>query len=286
MSKGATLVLIGILFLVPTALAVPEAAAPPPGGTPGVHHDLNVRLLPAENRLVVIRDAVTLPAGRTRACFLLHDGLSPRLEDSPGMKLKRLSRAPRAEDFGLAPADFTLPEGVPVALYEVSRPGKAAGEWRFQLSYGGAIHHPVQAAAAEYARGFSETPGTIEPQGAYLAGSSLWVPWFGEELLTFRLTTRLGGGWDSVSQGNRAGHRLEGGEQVTTWDCPDPTEEVYLVAGPFTEYEQAAGTVTAMAYLRKPDPALAERYLTTTASYLEMYQKLIGPSPTASRASG
>ncbi len=274
--------LIAVLILA-AVLAGPMIALPVDGPPPEsmlVHHDLRVQLEPESGR-VHVRDTVSVPAGPAKLFFLLHDGLEPKLDGAPDMKLKRLSRPPRAEDFGLMPAAFSPPEGVPLALYEVTRPAKASGTWRFHLAYGGAIRHPVQATAAEYARGFSETPGTVEPQGAYLAGSSFWVPWFSEGLLTFRLTTRLGGGWDSVSQGSRTARRMEGAEQVTTWECPDPTEEVYLVAGPFTEYEQAAGAIAAMAYLRKPDPALAERYLTTTASYLEMYQKLIGPFPYA-----
>ena len=275
MRTTAALVLIAILAGATIAL---RAEGPPESTL--VHHDLHAHLDPESGKLAAV-DGVTCPTGASRLLFLLHDGLEPRLDGNSGMKLKKLDRPPKAMDFGKTPDQFQLPAGVPVALYELTRPSKIKGPWNFKLLYGGVTRHPVQAAAAEYARGFSETPGTIEPQGAYLAGSSLWVPWFGEGLLTFRLTTALAGGWDSVSQGNRTARRLEGGEWVTTWDCPHPTEEIYLVAGPFTEYEHAAGAVTAMAYLRKPDPALAERYLTTTAAYLEMYQKLVGPFPYA-----
>ena len=56
-------------------------------------------------------------------------------------------------------------------------------------------------------------------------------------------------------------------------------DEIYLVGGPLTPYEKAAGAVTAQAYLREPVPALAERYLSATARYIEMYRGLIGPYP-------
>ncbi len=52
------------------------------------------------------------------------------------------------------------------------------------------------------------------------------------------------------------------------------------MAGPFTEYARPAGPAVAMpAFLRTPDPALADRYLGVTASYLDMYGQLIGPFP-------
>ena len=56
-------------------------------------------------------------------------------------------------------------------------------------------------------------------------------------------------------------------------------EEAYLIAAPFTEYTRQAGDVTAMAFLRTPDDALAEKYLEATAQYIEMYRQLIGPYP-------
>src|SRR5262249_10334568 len=40
-----------------------------------------------------------------------------------------------------------------------------------------------------------------------------------------------------------------------------------------------AGAVKAMAFLRKPDQELANRYLDATAQYLEMYRGLLGPYP-------
>ena len=54
---------------------------------------------------------------------------------------------------------------------------------------------------------------------------------------------------------------------------------MHLIAAPFTEYSRDAGAVKAMAFLRKPDQALADRYLDATAQYLEMYRGLLGPYP-------
>ena len=41
----------------------------------------------------------------------------------------------------------------------------------------------------------------------------------------------------------------------------------------------SAGLAEAQVYLRKPDPALASKYLDATSRYLRMYNELIGPYP-------
>jgi hypothetical protein len=69
------------------------------------------------------------------------------------------------------------------------------------------------------------------------------------------------------------------GRHFDHWDAPTPTEEIYLIAAEFTQYQMPAGTVTAMAYLRTPDAAMANKYLETTAQYMEMYRQLVGPYP-------
>ena len=57
----------------------------------------------------------------------------------------------------------------------------------------------------EYARGFSQSPGLIDPQGVYLSGSTNWIPSFGEEYVTYKMTVKSPAGWRSVSQGKRTG---------------------------------------------------------------------------------
>lgn len=261
----------------PGMVALPVSQGPVPSAAPPVRYGLEVTLNPSSGELAVA-GTLTLPpvSGRNTRCFLLHAGLTL---DSIPASVKELRRAPRPEDFGEIPARFDPPAGVPRKLYQVTFPAGAAGPLEIALRYRGRIDHPVQAQSEEYARAFSETPGIISADGVYLGASSLWVPWTGHSLITFRLRTTLAGGWDSVSQGDRSGHRLENGQWITEWNCPEPAEEIYLIAGRFTEYQRPAGGITAMAFLRKPDEALAGKYLETTARYLGMYEELIGPFP-------
>src|SRR4029453_2324361 len=96
---------------------------------------------------------------------------------------------------------------------------------------------------------------------------------------TYTLAVELPASWRSVSQGERiTSERLPSGVSER-WAVTTPTEGVHLIAAPFTEYSRDAGAVKAMAFLRKPDQALADRYLDATAQYLEMYRGLLGPYP-------
>ncbi len=95
-------------------------------------------------------------------------------------------------------------------------------------------------------------------------------------MVSFELTAAAPDGWRLISQGNGSSRDPAG---QAHWDSGGLVDEIYLVGGPLTPYEKAAGAVTAQAYLREPDPALAERYLSATARYIEMYRSLIGPYP-------
>jgi aminopeptidase N len=152
----------------------------------------------------------------------------------------------------------------------------APGQSSFKLRYSGRVDFGFDTPAQEYARGFNETAGTIQKDGIYLAGSTLWYPYFGDTLFTFEITAKSPEGWQLISPG--AG-TARGADGITRWKAEMPIDEMHLVGGVLTKYTRAAGTVRAEVYLRKPDEALANRYLESTARNLEMYRGLIGPYP-------
>jgi hypothetical protein len=158
-----------------------------------------------------------------------------------------------------------------------------SGSWprdpKPRLRFKGEIYHPPVAEPEEYARSFSRTPGIIGEEGVALWGGSYWLPAFGEDLMSFRLTVTIPEGWDVVSQGKRTLHELDGASRRVRWESPEPTDEVYLVAGRFSEYSRQFDGVTAYAFLRQPDPSLAAKYLKATGQYIELYRELIGPYP-------
>jgi len=230
-----------------------------------LHHALEVVLLPETHRLEV-QDTITLPEGTEGPLhFTLHPGLQPELLTPDA----RLSELPAADaQPGAA--------GITPRHYRVELP---PGQRRILLRYAGSILHDLQRQGEEYARSFQQTQGIISPQGVFLSGTSHWYPEFGAGLLEFTLDVWLPADWKSMTQGERLAPAVAQGSNTQQWRCSSPQEEIYLIAGPFTEYQQATAGAQAMVLLRSPDPALAQQYLEATRQYLELYNDLIGPYP-------
>ena len=252
-----------------------------------VHHDLEVRIQPDQNSLQVVNrvsflDAVT-PDENGAYRFVLHAGLEPKVA-TPGWRLQLQDGPAEAGFLGINATTDTVSKNVPLDAYllipECESPGPV------ELVYGGVIHHELATQGEEYQRSFSETPGIIDDRGVFLAGASFWVPTFGDGLMTFDLVVRgLTPPWDVVSQGRRTHHEVDSeGFRSTSWSLGHPTEEIYLIAGPWHEYSREAGDVEVFAFLRDDDPALAQRYLDATARYLDLYQGMLPPFPFASFA--
>lgn len=249
-----------------------------------VHHQLKVSINPVK-QWVQVTDTVTLPQplvnGKEKIHFLLHGNL--KIVSAPKqVKIKKEKGELKSEFFGINTAQFEIKKKIPVNHFSISTsqltavPGKGA---ILTIVYEGKIHHEIKKIGAEYARGFSETPGIIDGQGAYLAGATFWVPWFNDQLVTFNLQTLLPLPYDSVSQGKRTLHQQKEGKQLTVWDSPEPMDEIYLIAAKFKEFNLEVGSVNVQAFLRSEDQGLANKYLETTGQYLEMYEKIIGPYP-------
>jgi hypothetical protein len=253
----------------PSGGATSDQAAIPAAA---VFHDVQVTLVP-ERGLALVEDEVTLSAeARARlgdeVVVSLHAGLSPE-RASPGAPLARTDR----------PVASRLPATelrVPTERWLVKL-GK--NERSFTLRYGGSIVHPLDERGEEYARKNVETPGLVSKDGAFLSGASEWLPRLSDDLVAFSVEARVPAGWDAVSQGGRVRHDREASGLVVRWECPVPQEEVFLVAGPWTERSRTAGKIVVQTFLRQDDAALAERYLTAGAGYLEMYERLIAPYP-------
>jgi len=230
------------------------------------HHAIHAVINQSEGKISVI-DSITFTADIAKQ------------EKSYQFKLnKHLIVEKKAGSFNLEQLSINDEEGS--TGYRADLPSDVKGEVTIPVKYSGRIHEEIKSGAAEYARGFSTTDGIISTDGVYLAGSSVWLPHFeGSDLFTFNLTIDLDEEWNVVTQGTRTMNELSDHKRRIHYDSPDPVDEVYLVAGPWTEYSVKDGDVLVQAFLRTPDEELANRYLDVTGYYLKLYDDLIGPYP-------
>jgi hypothetical protein len=237
-----------------------------------LHHRLEVQLNPQQHSIVVINTITRTDTAATDLEFQLHPDLTPELVGSAG----RLETLPAQAGGELSTLNISSHNaGLVPRRYRVVLP---AGQERFVLRYQGRIHHALRQQGGEYARGFRETSGMIAAQGVFLAGQSYWYPHVEGERVSFELHVQLPSGWNGMTQGERL--LREADERVEEhWHCASPQEEIYLIAGRFSEYTRKTNGVEAMVLLREPDAALAQQYLDATAEYVRLYSDLIGPYP-------
>ncbi len=166
----------------------------------------------------------------------------------------------------------------------VLRPAPGEGAWAKRraasLRLRGAIKSPLRQ-RGDSLGGVLATTGVVSKDGVFLSGASGWIPRFGADLMTFKLTVDSPKGWRAVSQGARSAEQEDGDRWSVTWGCDQPMDEVYLIANRYQVYADETGPTRALAYLLRPDDALAKKYLDATSRYLAMYVDLIGPYPYA-----
>ncbi|MFC2173706.1 M20/M25/M40 family metallo-hydrolase [Acidobacteriota bacterium] len=257
-----------------------------------VHHNIHARLHPGMHTIEVT-DTVTLPKllideGNGQVMTLLHRRLV--VDKKPLKKLKpKISHEPDLSRFGFegsSPGEGMVPLQQ-IILTLKGKGGKFSrgcqptgdGGCTLKFAYEGPIYHQPESEGEEYDRSFKRSSGIISNDGVVLFGSSFWVPLFKDDLVTFNLTVELPHGWDAVSQGSRTRHETVGNRHVVSWSCPDPMDEVYLIASTFTEYTRSAEGLESMVFFNKPDPDLAAKYLDATEEYISLYSQLIGPYP-------
>jgi aminopeptidase N len=243
-----------------------------------IHHELNVKIIPQQSFIEVVDDVtVNSRILGDRFSFTLNEAFNVELL-TEGLNVELTKKSFPAKDIGMDRDDAKSEIKLLLNEFTISGIDKN-NDLNFQLKYFGTINSPIEQSEENYQRGFSESPGIISALGVYLAGSTYWIPTVEDQMVSFNLTTELPSIWRTVSQGERIRDDVLDETHVDTWKSLTPQEEVFLIAAKFNEYKYAAGAVDAFAFLRTPDEALANKYLETTAQYLEMYRQLVGPYP-------
>jgi aminopeptidase N len=218
-----------------------------------VQHDLTLDLYP-ESGYVKVVDRVRLPKGSVGAGktidFYLNAAFESVLLDS-NARLEPVPASPVKER---------------VRQYRVRLPEDSD---RLTISYSGKIAQAGQ----------SYELGHIGLEGAYLTGASFWYPVFDHMRVAFSIRARAPEGWTVISQGSDADPQADSEPNTYFWRETRPQTDIVLLAGRFIVYPRRSADLDARVYLRRPDPALAERYLEATARYVNLYSRLLEAYP-------
>jgi hypothetical protein len=238
------------------------------------HHILNVQLDPAKSHIKVTDSIYIL--SEKEIIITLNAALKVS-SFSTNVKAEQLAGTVKSNDVGMDRDSGGESMKVKLNSWKLKLDNDSQ---YFVANYEGNINFSFSQSEEDYARGFSETSGIISDSGIYLAGSTHWVPNYNDSAVTFQMTTSLPEGWKTVSQGERITEATSSGRHYDTWKCEHPQEEIFLIGARFNEYSYEMNNgIHAMAFLRTPDEALANKYLEVTEQYMDMYQKLIGPYP-------
>ncbi len=251
-----------------------------------VHHAIQVTLN-AEMHALIARDSVSVPPALAKdgvVRFLIHgdlmvssvrgDGQDLMFETQTGWNPKDFWERPPYDELG----GFDLAKQV--TIFVPGGGGAARNEpHTFVIKYGGSIADSLHAPDTAYDRSFETTSGRIVAEGAFLSGASFWVPWLGDHLVTFALDVNVDPGWVTVSQGKLAS-RKDGRFTSMRWECTDPMEEIFLIAGPYRIREAMHGGVQVMTFCYEDTgDEITDRYIEGTGRYLDAYGERFGPYP-------
>ncbi len=252
------------------------AATGPAATTEWPAYKLTTTIDPPTHRLTTVAE-VTLPAGMAGRSVEFVLGGNFQVTGSRPEVEKLASDASARAFAGINGTSEEFANQRGVSGYRVRL---AAGSSSFRVEYSGLVDIPPTASPEEYARSFAETPGIVSSEGIYLAGTTLWYPQLAGEqtgqLVTYSFTVNTPAGWHIIAPGNGVSSGKDG---LARWETPSAVDEISVAGGPLTPYTSSAGLAEAQVYLRKPDPALASKYLDATSRYLRMYNELIGAYP-------
>ena len=289
-----------VLFSVASPAANEDHITPRHFENPAQAAFTNYALQPALDReearltvtgTVTLRHLPGVPANR-KVPFLLHRDLT--IED---IRLNRATLRTLGEATGEAlrweafdawePTDFwAIPKYPELDGLDHARqvdlwidPAAGLASWpeeiTFDIEYSGVVYDSLRPPRENYQRGFETTRGLIDPRGAFLSSATLWYPNRFDEPFTFQLAVNCPTDWMAVTQGRLTMARQAAGRYW--WTCPQPMDDIYLVAGPYQLREEQHGDIAIQTFTYgHDDEELCRRYIDATREYLDLYEELIG----------
>ncbi|WP_374079511.1 M1 family metallopeptidase [Bdellovibrio bacteriovorus] len=237
------MIVIGLLFIL--LISMQSHATP-------VHHKMQVEIYPGL-KMLKAQDTLTFPKESPRKLsFLLHKDLTISVTSNDDT-LVLIHPGTQSEPY----AEYGLQLGTQ--------------DNKVSLSYSGVIYDAVID---------DNSNGLIAPEGATLFGSTYWYPFFLDTQKSFDVTVQTPADWRSLIQGQIANTQVANDLRTSRFVEIYPQEEIYLVAGPFFNYElDTPSGKKVQVLLRRPDPSLAQTFLTLVPEYMNHYSDVISPYP-------
>lgn len=237
------MIVIGLLFIL---LITMQSHVVP------LHHKMQVEIYPGL-KMLKAQDTLTFPKESPRKLsFLLHKDLTISVTSNDDI-LVLIHPGTQSEPY----AEYGLQLGTQ--------------DNKVSLSYSGVIYDAVIN---------DNSNGLIAPEGATLFGSTYWYPFFLDTQKSFDVTVQTPADWRSLVQGQIVNTQVANNLRTSRFVEIYPQEEIYLVAGPFFNYElDTPSGKKVQVLLRKPDPSLAQTFLSLVPEYLNHYSDVISPYP-------
>ena len=220
-----------------------------------LNHKIDVELMPTL-KMLKAQDTITFPKDSPRKIsFLLHKNLHINVigHDDTLVVLHAATQDESYVEYGL-----TL----------------GSQDNKVTLAYSGVIYDPVVN---------DNSDGLISADGATLFGSTYWYPSVLDLQKNFEISIRAPADWKTLSQGQLVSLETQGATTVTRYREIYPQEDIYLVAGPFKNYEaETSSGKTLHVLLRKEDASLAQSFLALMPDYIQHYSETIAPYPYSS----
>lgn len=223
-----------------------------------VHHDLEVELFPASNRLVAT-DRLSLPAFAA----------PPRLFLASQVRVVSVTVDDR-------PVEFTFSQGIlSPRLPAATRNQPLTLSIRYEGRFADAVPQtPINNEDPTYG-----VAATIGEQGTFLAGGSGWYPDPRQGNATWRIRVKAPPGYLAVTAGRLEEQMTTTDHSLSTWVEEVPLSNLTLSAGPYQVQKEDAWGIPLLTYFYAQSQDLAQTYLKAAQDYLELYQNLFGPYP-------
>jgi hypothetical protein len=209
-----------------------------------VHHQLDVRLLPAENRMEATDRMTVRRLAGARGLLLA------RMNDDYGVQAVRVA--------GVA-ARFVRAGG----LLAIVLPTGTPAELPVEVKYGGTVHHPGM--------------DSVDPEVSYLF--SYWYPNVARLPATGDLTVTAPAAWTVIGQGELQSRTVAEEEARTRWRQDHPVCWLQFAAGPYQRTSRQVADKTLNVYLLGPNSEKAEAAFRSLEKALPFFSRRLGAFP-------